>query len=117
METIIHFIIFLTAVIEIVLLVRFFALCNHVEEIKKKMVPNENFQAMFLLYCSAGEKEKAKELLLHEISLDKMFTTAFFSVLPEHDKAKQVILTKYEKLLKMVDLTLDFEIVDKYLKE
>ena len=46
-----------------------------------------------------------------------MFTTAFFSVLPEHDKAKQVILTKYEKLLKMVDLTLDFEIVDKYLKE
>lgn len=55
------------------------------------MVPNENFQAMFLLYCSAGEKEKAKELLLHEISLDKMFTTAFFSVLPEHDKAKQAI--------------------------
>ena len=89
METIIHFIIFLTAVIEIVLLVRFFALCNHVEEIKKKMVPNENFQAMFLLYCSTGEKDKAKELLLHEISLDKLFTAAFFSVLPEHDKAKQ----------------------------
>lgn len=116
METIIHFIIFLTAVIEIVLLVRFFALCNHVEEIKKKMVPNENFQAMFLLYCSTGEKDKAKELLLHEISLDKLFTAAFFSVLPEHDKAKQAILTKYGKLLKMVDVTLDFDTVDKYLK-
>ena len=48
METIIHFIIFLTAVIEIVLLVRFFTLCNHVEEIKKKMVPNENFQLLYL---------------------------------------------------------------------
>lgn len=117
METIIHFIIFLTAVIEIVLLVRFFALCNHVEEIKKKMVPNENFQAMFLLYCSTGEKDKAKELLLHEISLDKLFTAAFFSVLPEHDKAKQAILTKYGKLLEMVDVTLDFDTVDKYLKD
>lgn len=116
METIIHFIIFLTAVIEIVLLVRFFALCNHVEEIKKKMVPNENFQAMFLLYCSTGEKDKAKELLLHEISLDKLFTAAFFSVLPEHDKAKQAILTKYGKLLEMVNVTLDFDTVDKYLK-
>ena len=116
METIVYFIIYLTAIIEIVLLVRFFSLCNNIENIKKKMVPNENFQAIFLLYCSAGEKEKAKELLLHEISLDKMFTTAFFSVLPEHDKAKQTILTKYEKLLKMVDMTLDFDTIDKYLK-
>lgn len=61
METIIHFIIFLTAVIEIVLLVRFFALCNHVEEIKKKMVPNENFQAIIIgkTKCERYKKRNA----------------------------------------------------------
>lgn len=59
METIIHFIIFLTAVIEIVLLVRFFALCNHVEEIKKKMVPNENF--LFCSYCIARLGRKIRQ--------------------------------------------------------
>lgn len=114
METII---IILAVLLEVVILIQFFSLCNNVKEMKKKFAPNDNFQAMFLLYCSSGEKDKAKELLFNEICSDKIFADAFFSVLPEHEKAKQTILMKYDKLLKMVDVTLDFNIVDKYLKE
>lgn len=113
METIIY----LAAAIEVILMILFFSMCYDVKEMKNEMIPHENFQAMFLLYCSSGEKEKAKNLLFKEIASENMFVDAFFSNLPEHEKAKQTILMKYDKLLKMVDVTLDFDIVDKYLKE
>lgn len=109
-------ILFLSAILNVIMLICFFVLCSNVSKIKKDLVPNDNFGALFILYCSVGEKEKAKKLLLKQITMDKMFDTAFYSDYNRVD-AQKFIVDKYSGYLKMVDLTIDFDVVDNYLKK
>ncbi len=105
----------LSAILNVIMLICFFVLCSNVSNIKKSILPNNNFRAMFLLYCSVGEKEKAKELLFKEISKDDNFGSAFYSDY-NRANAQQSIASKYDKFLKMVDVDINFDVVDDYLK-
>lgn len=109
-------ILILAAVIEVIILICFFILCSNVNDMKKIIVPNNNFRPLFLLYYSIGEKEKAKELLLKAISLDDVFMDAFYLDSSNRTVSQQDILKKYDVFLKMVDITLDLSVLDKYVK-
>ena len=106
----------LSAILNFIMLICFFTLCRNVSSIKKSIAPNDNFGALFILYCSVGEKEKAKEILLKQITMDSMFGSAFYSDYNRVD-AQKFILDKYSGYLKMVDLTINFDMVDNYLKK
>lgn len=103
------------AIIQLITLICFLTLCNNVFDIKKRVVPNCNFKALFLLYCSVGDKEKAKSLLLKEISMDNDFGSAFYSNY-NRANAQQAIIKKYGTLANMIGVTIDFDVVDSYLK-
>lgn len=70
---------------------------------------------MFLLYCSVGDHDRAKTLLFKEISMDDNFVRAFYSNNNRTD-AQQAIILKYGILANMVNVTIDFDVVDSYLK-
>lgn len=111
-------IIIISAVVEIVLLFAFFVLIDNVIDIKKRITGvGENQNAKFSFYLSIGDKENAKSILKQIILSESSFKIAFYSNLPYKESERKKLHDKYGKMMELVDMKFDFDIVEKIIKK
>lgn len=100
------FAIWLGAILELVLLICFFVLCSNVAKIKKMVSPSGNPPTpytMYAMYLAAGDKEKAKSVLMEIILADPNVQE---TINRSSDILKNV-LARYDKAMKEVGLEID----------
>ena len=98
--------IWLGAILELVLLICFFVLCSNVTKIKKMVSPSGNPPTpytMYAIYLAAGDKEKAKSVLMEIILADP---NVHETINRSADILKNV-LARYDKAMKEVGLEID----------
>lgn len=98
----------LSAILELILLVCFFILCNNVSKIKKMISPSESVPPPSLVYSLAlasGDVEKAKSALIN-IILEDADVQACINRKPDILKN---VLEKYAQPMKEVGLEIDAE--------
>lgn len=114
MDGSIVFFYFISAAISLIVLVCFFVLVSNVNSIRNTFrVNNEDFGPSFNLYLAIGDKKAARELLLDRIKQDDCFKTAFFYRKDIAESEREILMKKFGKRMALVDLTIDFEEVDK----
>lgn len=100
------FAIWLSAILELVLLICFFVLCSNVSKIKKAVSSSgepPTSYTKFAMFLAAGDKEKAKLELMNMI-MSEYLLQANINRNPEILKT---VLAKYDKAMKEVDLKID----------
>ena len=98
----------LTAILEIVILICFFVLCSNVSKIKKVITPSGNApspQAAFSMYLAAGDTEKAKAVLMEIILADPSVQTC----INRNGEVLGNVLKRYDRQLKAVGIEIDAE--------
>lgn len=96
----------LTAILEIVILICFFVLCSNVSKIKKVLTPSgctPSPQTKFSMFVAAGEKEKAKAALMEIILADPSVQ----DYVGYDANVFKNVLAKYDKQMKEVGLEID----------
>lgn len=96
----------LTAILEIVILICFFVLCGNVSKIKRVISPCGNAptpQTAFALYLAAGEVEKAKSVLMEIILANPHVQMC----IGRDDEGLGNVLKRYERQMKAVGLSID----------
>lgn len=111
-------IIIISAFVEIVLLFSFFILIDNVIDIRKQITGvGEDQNAKFSFYLSIGDKENAKSVLKQIILSDRSFKIAFYSNLRYKESERKKLQDKYGKMMELVDMKFDFDIVEKIIKK
>lgn len=108
-------IVIISAIIQIVVLICFFSLCSTVNSIKSRIGGTETTRMdKFNIYIMMGQIDKAKDILSQMIISESEWEHVFNHKYPAlMDKSRKSLQTKYEELLNLVDLKLDFEQLDK----
>lgn len=106
----------LQAAIELIVLICFLILCSNVSKIRKKLIPNDRFNACFSMYLAMGDKETARKILCEEISKQPEFIMAFRNNLNNAD-ARKLLEKKYKAHLESLGLSFDFSASDKFIFE
>lgn len=101
-------------VINIIVLVAFFILCNHVAKLKKGLLVKGDFKAQFNFYYSIGDMDRAKECLFKQIINDEFLNEAFFTKANYTKEMRGYFLKRYQPYLEMLDLKCDFDKVDDF---
>lgn len=117
MESDLGLVYFISAVISLIVLICFFVLVSNVSAIRNTLrVNNEDFGPSFNLYLATGDKKAARDLLLDRIKQEDYFKEAFFFRAHAAEPARAMLMEKYGKQMELVDLTIDFEEVNKSIK-
>lgn len=107
---------YLSVILNVIILICFFVLCSNVSSIKKKICPSENFGATFSMLITGNQIETARKLLFDEISKDELFVRAFYYG-GENGNVRTLLNKKYTPYLEMVGVTLDFGKSDELIKK
>lgn len=102
--------------IELIVFVCFLVLCNNVYKVKKKLIPNDNFNASFSMFLSIGDKESAKKILCEEICKHPAFILVFRNNGNNSD-ARRVIEAYFKPHMDALGLSFDFSKSDNFIKE
>lgn len=98
----------LTAILEIIILICFFVLCSNVSKIKKVLTPGGTVsspQTVFAMYVAAGDTEKAKAVLMEIILADADVQTC----INRNGEVLGNVLARYNRQMKEVGLEIDPE--------
>lgn len=96
----------LSAILQVIILICFFALCGNVSKIKRVVTPSGNPptpQTAFSLYLSTGDVEKAKAVLM-EIILSEPHVQMCIG---RDVDGLQNVLKRYDRQMKAVGLDID----------
>lgn len=96
----------LSAILQIIILICFFILCGNVSKIKRVITPSGNPptpQTAFALYLAAGEVEKAKGVLLEMILADPHVQMC----VGRDAEGLSNVLKRYDRPMKAVGLSID----------
>lgn len=117
MEGLIVLIYVLAAIISLIVLICFFVLVSNVSAIRNTFrINHEDFGPSFNLYLAIGDKKAARDILLDRIKQDECFREAFFYQANVAEPARCRLIDKYGKQMELVDLTIDFNEVNKYIE-
>lgn len=104
-------------VINVIVLIAFFVLCNNIGKIKKTVCTSRKFGAVFNFYYSIGELEKAKECLFHEVANDEFLDEAFFTSAEYNQKMRKYFQDKYQVYFDRLGIKIDYDKADELIKE
>nr|DAT41421.1 MAG TPA: chitin synthase regulator [Caudoviricetes sp.] len=104
-------------VIDIIVLIAFFILCNNIAKIKKTIYGKSKFESIFNFYVSIGNMKKAEECLFKQILNDEYLDEAFFSTAEYSEKMRKYFQDRYQVYFDELNLKLDFDKVDRILKQ
>lgn len=104
METVL----FLSAILELILLICFFVLCSRIGKIKKNFYPELNY-ARFCLLLYLGRRDDATRMLYTAVSEDEDFVYAFHTDNKAAERARENMQASYGKYFSALGLELDFE--------
>lgn len=107
----------ISVILSIIILICFFILCINVSAIKKSVNVPQPWQASFSLYCSTGQIEKARDVLLKAIMHDSDCARGFYLNVPDRLDVQKRIEARYGEYLKIVDLTIDFNKVNDFISK
>ena len=60
-------VIYAIILIQVIIIICFFVLCDNVAKIKSHLIQKDDFKSKFIFLMSIGEKEKAREILINRI--------------------------------------------------
>lgn len=98
----------LTAILEIIILICFFVLCSNVSKIKKVLTPGGTVsspQTVFAMYVAAGDTEKAKAVLMEIILADADVQAC----INRNGEVLGNVLARYNRQMKEIGLEIDPE--------
>ena len=98
----------LTAILEIIILICFFVLCSNVSKIKKVLTPGSTVsspQTVFAMYVAAGDTEKAKAVLMEIILADADVQAC----INRNGEVLGNVLARYNRQMKEIGLEIDPE--------
>lgn len=96
----------LTAILEIVILICFFVLCSNVSKIKKVLTPGGTVsspQTVFAIYVAAGDVVRAKAVLMDIILADADVQTC----INRNGEVLGNVLARYSRQMKEVGIEID----------
>lgn len=98
----------LSAIVELIMLICFFVLCANISKIKKVIMPSGSTptpQTAFAMYVAAGDTEKAKAVLMEIILADADVQDCIY----RNGEVLGNVLARYNRQMKEVGLEIDPE--------
>lgn len=110
---------YLSAIVEVVILICFFVLCSNVSSIKRRIGGTEfNRDKKFSSLILTGQTDRAKELLVQMMMFEPEWDFITYYQDEEYmNKSRERLENKYKAHLEVLEIKLDYDRFDKIYKE